>query len=56
MPEPAYTLTFSGARTMRTLLKFLLGMIILATIVGIVYYIFQMMSGGMREEPLDIVE
>jgi CHASE3 domain sensor protein len=41
---------------MRTLLKFLMGMIVLAMIVGIVYYVMQMMSGGVTEEPFDVIE
>jgi hypothetical protein len=44
-----------GARIMQKMLKFLMGMIILATVVGVLYYIWQMMAGG-KTEPIDVIE
>jgi uncharacterized protein (UPF0333 family) len=40
---------------MRTLFKFLMMMVVLATIIGIAYYIWSIMTKAAGEEPLDIV-
>jgi hypothetical protein len=40
---------------MRTLFKFLMGMVILAMVIGIIFYLMQIMSRGTIEEPLDVV-
>jgi hypothetical protein len=40
---------------MRTLLKFLMGMIIRAIVVGVIFYVWQMMAGS-KTEPLDVID
>jgi hypothetical protein len=40
---------------MRALFKFLMGMVILAMVIGIIFYLMHIMSRGTTEELLDVV-
>lgn len=41
---------------MRTLFKILMMLLILATVIGIIYYVWRMMAIGTQAEPIDVVE
>jgi hypothetical protein len=41
---------------MRAMFKFLMMMVILATLIGIAYYIWRMMAVGIPGEPVDVIE
>jgi magnesium-transporting ATPase (P-type) len=53
--RPAYNPPSKESKTMRALFKFLMGMVILAMVIGIIFYLMHIMSRGTTEELLDVV-